>query len=236
MTFTPSKYTRWYYNIIDRAVTRKLSMDIYKETHHVIPRCLGGGDNTDNLVDLTAREHFICHWLLTKMTNGADQKKMAYACKMMMHSHGHGQQRYRITSSVYESLKQNLNTILKNRVFTDSWREKLKISAQRRARNEGPEQKAIRSANRISGNKKRAGIKRPEQSGSKNHFYGKGFHGEANPFFGKHHTEETLAKLRKPQPKYSCPHCNAIVGGKSNFVRWHGDSCKVLKGELKFLA
>ena len=231
MLFTANKYTRWYNQLIEQAKVRVLPRDVYTEKHHIIPRSLGGDNSVDNLVRLTAREHFICHWLLTKMVTGADQKKMAYACKMMMHSHGDGQQRYRITSSVYESLKQNLNTILKNRVFTDSWKEKLKVSAQRRAQNEGPEQKAIRRANRISGNKKRKGEKRPGQTGSNNHFYGKGFVGVDNPFYGKTHTEETLKKLRVPKPKIKCKHCGSIVGGESNFKRWHGDNCKSAIGE-----
>jgi len=29
-------------------------------------------------------------------------------------------------------------------------------------------------------------------------------------------------------PRYTCPHCNKSIGGKSNFERWHGDNCKSL--------
>ena len=106
MTFTQSKYTRWYYNIIDRAITRKLSMDIYKETHHVIPRCLGGSDNTDNLVDLTAREHFICHWLLTKMVaNKKEKYQMWNAFSCMLYREKPGQERYKVSSRVFDSIK-----------------------------------------------------------------------------------------------------------------------------------
>ena len=38
---------------------------IYYENHHILPRCLGGNNEKENLVLLTAREHFICHKLLT---------------------------------------------------------------------------------------------------------------------------------------------------------------------------
>ena len=193
MIFHSNKYSRWYNQIIERAKCRLLNGE-YKEIHHIIPKCLGGNNDSSNLVELTAREHFIAHWLLTKMVDGNNQKKMAYACKMMMHSHGKGQQRYRVTSRIYETLKQNLNIILKGREFTDEWKNKLKISAQLRALNEGPQEKSVRRANRISGNKKRLGEKRPGQSGSNNHFYGKGFFGEENHFYGKQHTEETLKK------------------------------------------
>lgn len=38
----------------------------YFEKHHIIPRSLGGSDEEQNLTLLTAREHFLCHWLLAK--------------------------------------------------------------------------------------------------------------------------------------------------------------------------
>ena len=38
--------------------------DGYYERHHIIPRCLGGGDESDNLVYLTAKAHYVAHLLL----------------------------------------------------------------------------------------------------------------------------------------------------------------------------
>ena len=58
-------YEKIYNQIIDRAKIRVL--EGYKEIHHIIPRCVGGTNDKDNLVTLTAREHFICHWLLVRM-------------------------------------------------------------------------------------------------------------------------------------------------------------------------
>ena len=58
MLFTANKYTRWYYDIIDRAKTRILSANNYYEKHHIIPKSLGGSNSADNLVNLSAREHF----------------------------------------------------------------------------------------------------------------------------------------------------------------------------------
>ena len=57
-------YQKIHDAIIERAKTRKL--EGYKERHHIIPRCLGGTDDNENLVDLTAREHFIIHLLYNK--------------------------------------------------------------------------------------------------------------------------------------------------------------------------
>jgi hypothetical protein len=42
----------------------------YFENHHIIPKCLGGNNSPENLVKLTAREHFIAHLLLAKIYGG----------------------------------------------------------------------------------------------------------------------------------------------------------------------
>jgi hypothetical protein len=67
---------------------------------------MGGSNDKENLVELTAREHFICHWLLVKMTEGDDRSKMLYALKGMKAENKH-QQRYhtKITARVYETYR-----------------------------------------------------------------------------------------------------------------------------------
>lgn len=42
----------------------------YRERHHVVPRCVGGGNESENLVELTAEEHYVAHQLLVKMHPG----------------------------------------------------------------------------------------------------------------------------------------------------------------------
>jgi hypothetical protein len=54
---------------------------IYYEKHHIIPKCLGGNNDKENLVLLTAREHYICHKLLTYMYR--DNKSLVYAFHRM---------------------------------------------------------------------------------------------------------------------------------------------------------
>ena len=54
-------------SIIDRAKTRVLPKEVYTERHHIIPRCMDGTDDKSNLVDLTAKEHFIIHKLLVEI-------------------------------------------------------------------------------------------------------------------------------------------------------------------------
>jgi len=67
--FLENKYTKYYLSIITnaKAESRVKSTGLYFERHHVIPQSLGGDNSESNLVLLTYKEHFICHWLLTKM-------------------------------------------------------------------------------------------------------------------------------------------------------------------------
>lgn len=62
-------YQRIYDSIIANAKALDRSKHTgYYELHHIVPRCLNGSDDSDNLVLLTPREHFICHYLLWKIT------------------------------------------------------------------------------------------------------------------------------------------------------------------------
>jgi hypothetical protein len=65
--FTNKKmdYKKTYQLIIDNAKQRPLNESVYMELHHIKPKCLGGSNESFNLVYLTYREHFICHWLLS---------------------------------------------------------------------------------------------------------------------------------------------------------------------------
>lgn len=59
-----------YANIYNRIIEYRKSNILtqgYYEVHHIIPRSLGGNNSSNNLVRLTAKEHYTCHLLLTKM-------------------------------------------------------------------------------------------------------------------------------------------------------------------------
>ena len=104
MLFKEAKYTRWYYDIIDRSKERSLTS--YTEKHHIIPKSLGGDNSAGNLVVLTAREHFICHWLLTKMVTNKKQKyQMWNAFSCMLYREKSNQERYKVSSRVFENIK-----------------------------------------------------------------------------------------------------------------------------------
>jgi hypothetical protein len=130
--FIKNKYTKIYHNIVTRASSRKLSE--YAESHHIIPKSLGGDDSVTNIVALTAREHFICHLLLTKMVEGTDKSKMYQAAWMMASCFGKNQERYKINNRLYEKLKIQMSVIKKsmttwNKGITPKEETRLKLRA-----------------------------------------------------------------------------------------------------------
>ena len=104
MLFIDNKYSRWYNNIIKRAQTRTITG--YVEKHHIIPKSLGGSNAKSNIVSLTAKEHFICHMLLSKMVDGIQRQKMIHAWWAMATLKKDCQDRYRLNSFQYESVRQ----------------------------------------------------------------------------------------------------------------------------------
>lgn len=97
-------YERIYNNIIHKRINDPYIG--YTETHHILPKCLGGTDDKINLVNLNAKEHFICHLLLTKIypIGSNSYYKMCHAFMMMLVGNK-SQPRY-ITSKIYVSLKE----------------------------------------------------------------------------------------------------------------------------------
>lgn len=60
---TKMNYKQIYDSIIriaQQSIRSKQDQEIYYEGHHVVPKCLNGSNNKDNIVLLTAKEHFIC--------------------------------------------------------------------------------------------------------------------------------------------------------------------------------
>lgn len=113
--FKENKYSRCYYSIVSRARSRIL--EGYTETHHVIPTSLGGTDDQSNLVKLTAREHYICHLLLPKMTSGSHHHKMLYAYIIMSGRKLYNSKKYSFYRTEYASVNSKLRSGASNGMF-----------------------------------------------------------------------------------------------------------------------
>lgn len=65
---TNAHYVRRYESFINNLKNQLI--EGYSETHHIIPRSMGGNDNPDNLIKLTPRQHYIAHWMLARAYKG----------------------------------------------------------------------------------------------------------------------------------------------------------------------
>jgi superoxide dismutase len=117
-------YQKIYNKLCERGKTsRNLE---YCETHHIIPRCMGGNDESSNLTVLTYREHYIVHHLLTKIYPKRAKIHYAFLC-MIRNSSG---QRI-LTARMVETIKKNFSEFKKwhakisNPMFSASAKKKL---------------------------------------------------------------------------------------------------------------
>lgn len=109
--FIQNKYLIIYNNIINRARNRTIYE--YTERHHIIPKSLNGSNDKDNIVKLTAREHFICHQLLIRIVCLENRHKMVFAAWQQSRSAKY--RNVKIVSRTYEVLKKQLSRYYKGR-------------------------------------------------------------------------------------------------------------------------
>lgn len=102
--FYKNKYRKWYFKIIDNANLRKIQNG-YTEKHHIIPKCLNGSNDKDNIANLTAREHFICHLLLTKMVKTKEHRSKMFCAFVRFF----GKNEIKRNSKTYSLYKEKLS-------------------------------------------------------------------------------------------------------------------------------
>ena len=242
-----NKYERWYYQITDNAKNRDL--DTYTECHHIIPRSLGGEDTAENLVHLTAREHFICHWLLTKFTIGEARDKMIYALRMMRANKSGKRYNSKITARVYENLKEEYakihsakfsgeNNPMYGRTHTEEARRAI---SEKNTGKKLTEEQVAKQVAAITGRKRAPFSEEWKQKmseahkGEKNHRYGVEVSEETKAkmrakALGRKQSEETIRKKAEAvrgskREKKLCTHCDQLVA-VNGYARWHGDNCR----------
>lgn len=141
-------YENTYNNIISNAIlsNRKKLKDIYFERHHILPKCMGGSNNNTNLVLLTAKEHFVCHHLLTKIY--PDNSKLQFAFWAMCNQlDGDVKREYKINSTTYQKAKEQFAKVNSERHSGKKMPESHRIASSIRWKlnnpnKKGPENKA----------------------------------------------------------------------------------------------
>ena len=93
-------YVNVYYSIIKNRLDNPV--EGYVERHHIVPKSEGGTDNDDNIVALTAREHYIAHLLLAKIY---DDFKM-YSAIIYMQTSGIKNRQFKYNNRLYGKMRE----------------------------------------------------------------------------------------------------------------------------------
>lgn len=72
-----------------------------KERHHILPRCLGGSAEEENLIDLEYEEHFIAHQLLAK--ENPENLQLVHAFRLMSNIRRAGKKTVILTPEGYRA-------------------------------------------------------------------------------------------------------------------------------------
>lgn len=211
-----------YFKIYDSLMRRSLNRNLegYSEKHHIVPKCIGGTDVSENIVKLTAKEHYIAHRLLIEMY--PSEKKLKYAFWMMCTMKTESQDRYKVSSRTYEYAKLLIST------KSESTKKKISDS--------------LKYAYESGSRKKRTGIKMPESFGEAISNAKKGMVGTnkgipmsdeqkekiRNTLKGHNVSEVTRNKISETllsRPMLTCPYCNRQSRGTC-FPKHHFENCK----------
>jgi hypothetical protein len=189
-------------------MNRKKSKELYLENHHIVPKWMGGDNTKNNLVLLTAKEHFIAHLFLWKIHRN---RSSALALHKMAKSNNPLQER-KFTSKQFEQARLafvETQTGDKNWSKINGSPNKGK-SSPNKGRKLGPRD-YIRGENNPA---KRIEVRNKISlaiSGRKN---------------DKSNITMLSLGVHVSQRKLSCLYCQKEID-LANFSRWHGDKCKL---------
>ena len=189
---------------------------IYYEKHHILPRCLNGGDEKENLVLLTAREHYIAHKLLTFIY--LNNKRILHAFHYMTWT--------------------NKNIVPSLRDY--KYAKELKAIAMGPGNNPSCDKEVAKKIGNGNRGKKRSLEAKKNYSDSKmGHTVSKESIIKMNKtkkerniipwMVGKKHKLDSLKKMKeslKKVPVKKCEYCG-FETTPGNYARWHGNNCKL---------
>jgi hypothetical protein len=92
------------------------------EKHHILPKCLGGNNDKNNLIKLPPKAHFLAHYFLCKAY--PDDKKLKHAFAMMIVCNPYQSRPF--TGAMYEQAKRERSNALKGVPRPEWVKEKLR--------------------------------------------------------------------------------------------------------------
>lgn len=222
-----------YQKIYDQLMQKRKSSPPtgYTENHHIIPRCMGGDDRESNLVELTAREHYIAHKLLFKIHRTT---KLAHAWFSMFRV-SDGQQR-NFNSRMYDECRNARSQLLSkemkgegNHFYGRKHTEttKRKISEAHTGKRLSPEVisnwvEKVASKPKSEEHRRKIGRKGMVMLQNKNTLEIR----RVDKNEAKHLGDEWVnPRTLIPEKKYKCDYCD-VVTNKGNLNRWHNERCK----------
>ena len=197
----------------------------YTEKHHILPRSFGLGGTKDklNLVVLTGREHYICHLLLTKMSQGKNKSKMWYALWQVSNRL---KTKVKMSSRQYAIARQQISQIHSNRVVSDLTRQRQSVAITGTHvgwHHSAESKKKISDAH--MGRSKGPFTAEHRAKLSSTHS------GENHQNYGLHHSNETKRRISEGLKKtyhvikVSCLNCKTVTN-IGNYTKHHGPNCK----------
>lgn len=205
--FKNTWHTNVYLAIVQRAKDR--TPEGYVEKHHIVPKCMGGSNDSSNIVALTAREHFLCHLLLIKIAPVEYRSKLVYAA--WQQSRPSKNKTVKVTGRTYAYLREQMSISLtgkKRAPFSDHARKNISEGHKGEKNHMFGKKRTHEEKEKMSANRKGKCV------------------GEDNPFYGKTHSAETIEKIVNTNKReHTCPYCNK-TGASNSMKRWHFDNCK----------
>ena len=202
-----------YQELVDKSVAkmghpRKYGKDKIKgyNQHHIVPRCMGGSDDGDNIVYLTYAEHLMAHILLFR--ENPNNYGLAKTATFM--------------ADKCDDIRDYLVTIVDNEdEFNDYIVDLVKareVANEEHSKHISGKNNPFYGKHHTEESRQKMRENRPDMSGENNPMCGKHHteeskqkirenipdkFGENNPFYGKHHTKETIQKIKDNMPDMS---------------------------------
>ena len=188
--------------------------DEYCERHHIIPKCMDGTNDEENLIDLFAQEHFEAHKLLALENPNNEKLQYAFWCMCSCKNYN-GRRIYDVSAEDYALSRINHINIVKNRKVSEETRRKQSEALKGekhpwygKHHTEDTKKKISLSRQKYTGvnhpmygkkfsdaHRKKLSENHADFSGERNPMYGVDRSGEKGTFYGKHHTEESKTKI-----------------------------------------
>lgn len=189
-------YKKIHDEIISKAKAR-LIISGYFERHHIVPRSMGGNDEESNIVNLTAREHYLIHWLLFKIYRN---KETCFAWYRMTHCNKNAE---RYNSRTFDYAKKHrsihVSKLFSGKKLSKEHIEKLsKAKRGKKYSDIGREESPLKGRTISEDHKRKVGeaSKGRKYSESTRKLMSEKMIGEKNHRYGKKVSDETREKLR----------------------------------------